>query len=68
MTKQNEKAFGEFVKSVAEIGNVLEAIRNANDEHYDLAPDAVTWANVGDVKRTLHGLQEILDVIRGEVK
>ena len=68
MNKNNEKALDEFVKTVGEIGTVLEALRAANDEHYDLAPEEITWANVGDAKRTLHGLEEILDVIRGKVK
>ena len=67
-TQTHPKPLDEFVQTVAEIGNVLEALSDANDEHYDLAPEAITWANVGDAKRTLHGLQELLDVIRGEVK
>lgn len=62
------KPLDEFGKTATEIGIVLEALKDANDDHYDLAPDAVTWANVGDAKRTLQALQEILDVIRGEVK
>ena len=58
----------EFVKTVVEIRTVLEALRDANDEHYDLAPEEITWANVGDARRTLKGLQEVLNVVRGEVK
>ena len=66
--KTNERALGEFVKTVGEIDKVLSDINAANDGHYDLVPDKVNWGNVGDAKRTLASLQEILDVIRGEVK
>ncbi|MDZ4803393.1 MAG: hypothetical protein SGI90_00850 [Candidatus Eisenbacteria bacterium] len=68
MTRTNPEPLDEFVKSLTEIGTVLEALKDATDEHFDLAPEEITWANVGDAKRTLHGLQEMLDVIRGEVK
>ena len=68
MTKTNEKALDEFMRSVAEIRTTLEAIEEANDEHYDLSPDEIHWGHVGDVQRTLDGLKEILAVIRGEVK
>ena len=67
-TRTYPKPLDEFMKTVGEIGTVLEALRDANDEHYDLAPEEITWANVGDAKRTLQGLQEILTIIRGEVK
>lgn len=67
MTTKNE-AIDRFCETVGEIETVLEAIKGANDEHYDLAPAEVTWANVGDVKRTLDALKEVLAVIRSEVK
>ena len=62
------QALDHFVALVGEIRTTLEAIQQANDEHYDLAPEEVQWAHVGDVTRTLEGLQQILAVIRGEVK
>ena len=68
MTKTNEKALDEFMRTVGEIRTTLEAITEANDEHYDLSPDEIHWGHVGDVQRTLDGLKEILAVIRGEVK
>ena len=67
-TTQNDQALARFMAIVGEIRTTLEAIREANDEHHDLAPEAVHWAHVGDVTRTLEGLKEVLAVIRGEVK
>ena len=66
--KTPEKALDHFVVAVAEIHTLLEAIGEANDEHYGHTPDEIHWGHVGDAKRTLSGLKEILDVIRGEVK
>jgi hypothetical protein len=68
MTTANEKALDRFMAIVGEVRTTLEAIGEANDEHYDLAPDEIHWAHVGDAERTLDGLKEILAVIRGEVK
>ena len=67
-TRTYPKPLDEFVKTVGEIGTTLEALQETNDEHYDLSPEAVTWANVGDAKRTLEGLKEVLAIIRGENK
>ena len=67
-TKTNGQARGRFVEIVGEIRTTLEAIQEANDEHYDLAPEEIHWGHVGDVGRTLAGLKEILAVIRGEMK
>ena len=66
--KTNEQALERFVAIVDEIRTTLEALQEANDEHYDLAPEEIHWGRVGDVTRTLAGLKEILAVVRGEVK
>jgi hypothetical protein len=63
-----EQAVEHFVAIVGEIRTTLEAIQEANDEHYDFTPEEINWGHVGDVTRTLAGLKEILAVIRGEVK
>lgn len=68
MTTASEKALDRFISIVGEIRTTLEAIGQANDEHYDLAPDEIHWAHVGDAQRTLDSLKEILPVIRGQVK
>ena len=62
------QALDRFVAIVGEIRATLEAIQEANDEHYDLAPEEVHWGHVGDATRTLERLKEILTVIRGQVK
>lgn len=62
----NEKALDRFLGTVAEIRGILEALEEANDEHYDLSPEEVHWGHVGDVERTLAGLKDVLAVIRGE--
>ena len=68
MTETNEIALERFVEIVGEIRTTLEAIQEANDEHYDLAPEQIRWDHVGDVGRTRDDLKGILAVIRGEVK
>lgn len=65
---QRAQALQTFMATVGEIQLVLAAIGEAADDHFDVMPDEVTWANVGDVQRTLAGLKEILAVIRGEAK
>ena len=62
----NERPLDRFLATVAEIEMTLQALKEANDDHYDLSPDEVLWANVGDAKRTLAGLKEVLAIIRGE--
>jgi hypothetical protein len=66
MSNTREKAIDRFMALVRKIDETLDAIREANDDHYDLDPENVTWANVGDVQRTLDALKEVLAVIRGE--
>lgn len=66
MSNTTPKAIDRFVGIVGEIGTTLDAISEANDDHYDLDPENITWANVGDVQRTLDALKEVLAVIRGE--
>jgi len=66
-TRTNDRALSEFVKTVGEIDAVLQDLRNANDDHYDTAPEDVHWGHVGDVKATLADLRQILSRIRGEV-
>ena len=66
MSNTTPRAIDRFVGIVGEIGATLDAIRNAADDHFDVDPDNVNWANVGDVQRTLDALKEVLAVIRGE--
>jgi hypothetical protein len=62
----SEEALARFMATVIEIKAVLAGIAEATDEHFDVIPEQVNWANVGDAKRTLEGLTEILKIIRGE--
>jgi hypothetical protein len=67
-TNTNEAALARFMEIVGEIETTLEAIQEANSEHYDLAPEQIHWGHVGDVGRTLADLKNVLAVIRGDVK
>ena len=68
MANTKETALDRFMATVVEIRATLGAIGEAADDHFALDPEAVTRANVGDAKRTLVGLQEILSIIRGEAR
>jgi hypothetical protein len=68
MPNPKETARDRFMATVREIQATLAAISEAADDHFDVEPEAVTWANVGDAKRTLTGLNEVLAIIRGENK
>ena len=62
----NTDALNRFMDIVTEIKAVLAGIDEAAEEHFDVVPEQVNWANVGDAQRTLDGLTEILKTIRGE--
>ena len=68
MANPKEKPLERFLATVGEIRATLGQISEAADDHFDVDPEAVTWATVGDAKRTLTGLQEILAIIRNEVR
>jgi hypothetical protein len=68
MPNMKETALDRFLATVTEIRATLAEISEATDDHFDLSPSEVTWANAGDAKRTLAGLQDILAIIRGEAR
>jgi len=59
-------ALDAFMKANVEILDLLHDLTEIADEHFDLTPDEITWANVGDVTETRNALQAISDRIKGE--
>jgi hypothetical protein len=67
-TRAAEDATERFIATISEINTTLEALQAATDDHFDLTPDEIHWGHVGDARRVLTGLNEILAIIHGEVK
>ena len=65
-TRTSENATERFVATIGEINAALEALRTATADHFDLDPDEINWGHVGDARRVLAGLNEILAISRGE--
>jgi hypothetical protein len=65
-TRIAEDATERFVATIGEINTALEALQAATADHFDLTPDEIHWGHVGDARRVLTGLNEILAIIRGE--
>jgi hypothetical protein len=47
--RSNEDALAAFVQRKAEIDAMLSRLRALSDEHFGVAPDEVTWGDVGSL-------------------
>lgn len=54
-----EKALEAFCHHIASARELNTLIRRYLDDHMELAPDEVTWANTGDANRIHNALREI---------
>jgi hypothetical protein len=57
----NSGALGAFIASKTEIDTILARIAALSAEHFNRAPDDVTWADVGTLGGYLKGLREVSD-------
>lgn len=64
----HEKALAKFTEYKAKIDEHLRALQQFSDNHFDVDPDQVTYANVGDLASIEETLKEITDRVfqRGE--
>ena len=54
-------ALAAFIARTTEIDTILARLAALSLEHFDTAPDDVTWAHVGTLGNYLHGLRRVAD-------
>jgi hypothetical protein len=57
----NSEALSPFIVRKAEIDTILARLAALSAEHFNRAPDTVTWADVGTLGSHLERLREISD-------
>mgnify|MGYP003478123646 FL=1 len=62
MTKlKNQKALEAFVARKADIDGMLARIAALSEDHFNVAPDQVTWGDVGSLSHYAELLKRITD-------
>jgi len=59
--KKKQTALDAFLARKFEIDDMLARLQVLSDDHFDLAPDEVNWAHVGDIGWTAEQLRGITD-------
>ena len=57
----NDKALAAFIARKVEIDEMLARLQELSDDHFNVAPDEVNWAHVGDIGWTAEHLRELTD-------
>ena len=65
-TKSNDDALTSFVARKAEIDAMLTRIQALSDDHFGVAPDEVTWGDVGNLGHYAELLKRITDMAFNE--
>ena len=59
--KSKEQALAAFVSKKAEIDAMLTRLQTLSDDHFDYAPDEITWNHVGTLGHYAELLKRITD-------
>ncbi|NEI52666.1 hypothetical protein GR217_34170 [Rhizobium leguminosarum] len=59
--KDNSAALDAFVAKKMQIDNMLNLLLALSDRHFEVAPQDVTWGDVGDLEHYAAQLKEITD-------
>ena len=62
----NRQQVREFVRGINWAMEKLERLAQAMDDHLEVAPDDVTWSDVGTINKINDDLQDIVDFTFGE--
>jgi hypothetical protein len=62
ITRSNADALAAFVSKKAEIDAMLTRLQALSDDHFDYAPDDVTWSHVGTLEHYAELLKRITDM------
>jgi hypothetical protein len=57
----NSEALAAFIAHKAEIDAILARLSALSNEHFNRAPDDVSWADVGTLGSYLEGLRRVSD-------
>jgi hypothetical protein len=60
-TRSSQDALAAFVQRKAEIDALIARIQALSDEHFGVAPDEVTWGDVGSLEHHAELLKRITD-------
>ena len=60
-TKSNEDALAAFVQKKAEIDAMLSRLQSLSDEHFNVAPDEISWDHVGTLGYYAELLKRVTD-------
>jgi hypothetical protein len=61
-TRSNQDALATFVQKKAEIDAMLARLQALSDEHFGIAPDEVTWSDVGSLGHHAELLRRITNM------
>ena len=59
----NDQALAAFVARKAEIDAMLERLAGLSDDHFDLAPEQVSWGDVANLGYVIEKLRQASDFI-----
>lgn len=59
----NDEALAAFVAAKAEIDAMLERLAALSDDHFGVAPEGVSWGDVGDLGFVAERLRQACDFI-----
>jgi hypothetical protein len=62
ITKSNDDALAAFVARKTEIDTMLKRHQALSDDHFGVAPDEVTWGDVGTLEHHAELLKRINDM------
>jgi hypothetical protein len=65
-SKSNNDALAAFVTRKAEIDAMLTRLQALSEDHFDYAPDDVTWSHVGTLEHYAELLKRITDMAFNE--
>ena len=65
-SKSREQALATFVQRKAEIDAMLSRLQSLSDDHFGVAPDDVTWGDVGSLGHYAELLKRITDMAFSE--
>ena len=66
ISKSNDQALAAFVARKAEIDTMLQRFQALSDDHFGVAPDEVTWGDVGTLEHHAELLKRITDMAFNE--
>jgi hypothetical protein len=66
IAKSKQQALAAFVARKAEIDAMLTRLRSLSDDHFGVAPDEVTWGDVGSLGHYAELLKRITDMAFSE--